>query len=157
MSKLPSPSAHLIRLAMVLVAGFIIFVGLKIWQTPDTWNFEVWYRGGTLEDMKKLPRIHGGNESCKSCHADEYEDATSYKHKTLNCEGCHGELSKHIKDDKKIGDAKGKDNWVCLNCHEERISRPKDHKQFPGKVKRHQGIKAGTFCVKCHDPHDPAM
>jgi hypothetical protein len=33
---------------------------------------------------------------------------------------------------------------------------PKDHPQFPGDVEKHQNIKEGRLCVKCHDPHDPA-
>lgn len=129
-----SPRTHLYRLGVVLVACFAGFLVIRAYAIPDSWNHNAWYRGDTLEDLKKLPLNYGGNESCKSCHedvslvavvekqggeefADEFEDeieaesdaepeaVMEFEHKTLNCESCHGPLIVHAKGDEKIGDA----------------------------------------------------
>jgi len=153
----PTPRSHLVRLGLLLTVLLAIFLGIKAWQVPDSWNYEVWYRGAAREEIAGLPSIHGGNESCRSCHEDAYDDATSFAHQNLNCEGCHGPLASHVRDGEKIADARGASNWQCLNCHEALISRPKDHPQYPGDIRRHKQRKEGVLCVKCHDPHDPAI
>ena len=155
--KKTSPRSHLYQLGIVLVASVIGFIVVKSFAMPRSWNYEVWYRQDALGDMEHLPLIHGGNESCIECHEEEYNDATSYEHKTLNCEGCHGPLTFHVRDGEKIANATGKSNWQCLNCHEEEISRPKDHPQFPGDVRRHEDLLEDSSCVRCHDPHDPSV
>lgn len=154
----PSPRSHLYRLAIVLVTGFIGFLVVKALATPQSWNYVVWYRGDNSEEMKKLPLSYGGNDSCQSCHEDEHENLTSFKHKTLNCESCHGALVDHVEGDKKTADAIVMDesNWQCLNCHRELISRPKDFPQFTSEVRRHKAKREETPCIKCHDAHDPA-
>jgi len=153
----PSPKSHLIRLGLLFAAGLIIFLSIKSWQTPASWNHEVWYRGAAREDIANLPSVHGGNQSCQSCHEDAYDDATSYAHHNLNCEGCHGPVTLHVIDGEKIADAKGASNWQCLNCHSELISKPESFPQYPGNIRRHEQRKEGVLCVKCHDPHDPSI
>lgn len=152
----PSPRSHLVRLGLVFAVGLAVFFSIKAWQTPETWNEEVWYRGAAREDIANLPSVHGGNQSCQDCHEDAYDDATSYAHENLSCEGCHGPLSLHVRDDEKIADARpGASNWLCLNCHSPLISRPTDHPQFSSDVRRHEEKTEAAQCVKCHDGHDP--
>jgi hypothetical protein len=155
----PSPRSHLYRLAVVLVTGFIGFLVIKALATPQSWNYVVWYRGANSEEMEKLPLIHGGNDSCQSCHEEEHENLTSFGHKTLNCESCHGPLVDHVQGDKKTADAIVMDesNGQCLNCHSELISRPKDFPQFTSEVRRHEAKREDTSCLKCHDAHDPEV
>jgi len=158
MKKL-TPWSHLTRLGIILIAGFCGFLLVKAMATPSSWNHVVWYRGDNQIEMKKLPLVHGGNESCQPCHEEEHDDVLEFGHKTLNCESCHGPLLDHVRGDKKIADAivMDKSNWQCLNCHRELISRPKDFPQFTKAVRRHRNIQKRTVCQKCHDPHDPSI
>lgn len=153
----PTPYSHLYRLALVLATGLVLFMMIMITQTPASWNYEVWYRGAALVEMKSLPLVYGGNESCVECHEDEDEEMAEYAHKLLNCEGCHGPLTFHVRDGEKTADAVGKSDWQCLNCHQAQISKPSDYPQFPGDISKHENIKKKTLCVKCHSPHDPAL
>lgn len=155
----PTPRSHLYRLGIILVACAIGFLGLKSLATPASWNYVVWYRGDNQEDMKKLPLIHGGNDSCQSCHEEEHESVSEFEHKTLNCESCHGPLTDHVQGDKKIADAILMDdsNWQCMNCHRELISRPEGFPQFTNEVKRHKTMQEGSLCLKCHEGHDPSI
>ena len=129
-----SPRSHLYRLVIVLVVSFTGFVVIRSYAVPASWNYNAWYRGDTLKDLKKLPLNYGGNESCKSCHeevslvevvenqseeefVDEFEDEIEnesdekpetvavFEHRTLNCESCHGALADHARGDEKTGDA----------------------------------------------------
>jgi len=154
----PSPRSHLYRLLIILLVCAFGLIGLKSLAMPASWNYVVWYRGDNQEDMKKLQLVHGGNDSCQSCHEEEHENVLEFEHKTLNCESCHGPLTDHVEGDKKIADAIVMDesNWQCLNCHSELISRPKDFPQFTSKVRRHEAKREKTPCIKCHDAHDPA-
>ncbi|MFQ5636335.1 MAG: hypothetical protein ACE5G3_13530 [Gammaproteobacteria bacterium] len=153
----PSPRAHLFRLALLLLLGVVAFLGVKNLMTPASWNYEVWYRAAARGELAGLPAVHGGNESCQSCHEDAYDDVTSYSHETLNCEGCHGPLTKHVRDGEKIAHAREGSNWQCLNCHAASISKSPDFPQYPGNVRRHKQRKDGVLCTKCHDPHDPTV
>ena len=129
-----SPRSHIYQLGIVLAICFICFQVIRSYAIPDSWNYNAWYRGDTLEDLENLPLNYGGNESCQSCHedvslvevvenqggeefVDEFEDeieaesdeepeaVMEFEHKTLNCESCHGPLIAHAKGDEKIGDA----------------------------------------------------
>lgn len=156
----PSPRSHLNRLGILLAAGFIVFLFVKGWATPSSWDYEKWYRADSLEEMKQQPLVYGGNESCEECHEDEYEEALEFDHKTLSCESCHGALADHVKDGKKSANAivDDKSNWQCMNCHDKLINRPKDYPQFSKeKIRRHKEMKEGILCLKCHDAHDPTI
>ena len=153
----PTPFSHLYRLGLVLITGIILFMMIMITQSPASWNYEVWYRGDAQAEIALLPIVHGGNESCVECHQDANEEMSEFTHRQLNCEGCHGPLTLHVRDGEKFADAVGKSDWQCLSCHAQQISLPTDHPQFPGDVPKHEDIKKDTLCVKCHDAHDPAL
>jgi len=156
--KTPSPRSHLDRLALLLVVCLVAFLIIKDLATPASWNYEVWYRGDALAELQALPLAFGGNESCVECHDDEHEAMAEFKHQTLACESCHGALADHVKEGKKFADAKvDKSRTQCLLCHQVLISRPKDFPQFSMDIRRHKTMKETTVCVKCHDPHEPAI
>lgn len=160
----PSRSSHLHRLGIVLV-GFFFFAGLVgWWAMPDSWNFEIdnWYRRDALILSASIPSSYGGNESCVECHAKADRQFSARRHRGLSCESCHGALADHVRGNQKFAEAVvDKSRWQCLNCHDERINRPKDFPQFSktgeiGKfVKKHKRLDAKTTCLKCHDAHDP--
>jgi len=158
----PSPRSHLYRLLLILLVFGIGFLVVKEWATPDSWNYEVWYRGDAVKDIAAQPLAYGGNDSCKSCHKDVSRLWRKKPHRTVACETCHGPIIDHVKDKEKTGAALvDKTRGQCLNCHLEQINRPKGFKQFSkqgeiGKsVQKHKDLDEVTPCLKCHDAHDP--
>jgi hypothetical protein len=148
---------HLYRLGALLIAFIIVFLLVKQWATPSSWNYEVWYRGDSLTEVGNLPLTHGGNESCQACHADVVKKVSKLRHRNLSCEGCHGPLAAHVRGEEKIADAIviNQSRWQCLNCHAELISKPRGFPQFTDEVAKHTTLVQGEVCLKCHDAHDP--
>ena len=153
----PSSRSHLHRLGFLLVVGFIGLLVVKAVMTPSSWNYEVWYRGDVLTDAANQPLVHGGNDSCRDCHADQVNQVKKLKHKRLSCESCHGPLTDHVRDGEKTADAKviTESVWQCLNCHGELDAKPRGFPQFTSEVNKHTSLEEGTVCLKCHDAHDP--
>jgi len=153
----PSGKTHLYRLGALLIMFIVGFLVIKELATPSSWNYEVWYRGASLIEDAKKPMLHGGNDSCRSCHEDVVKNTKKLKHKTLSCEGCHGPLATHVRGEEKIADAEviNQSRWQCLNCHAELISKPDDFPQFTDEVDKHTTLIEGETCLKCHDAHDP--
>lgn len=166
MSKAPSPKSHLYRLAVVLAVFFVGFLVLRQLATPESWNYEGWYRAAALEEMKTQPMIYGGisslgarerNDTCKSCHADEVKVLRKKKHKKLSCESCHGPIVDHVANEKKIAVALiDRSRSQCTNCHSVQINRPDGFPQFTMKIDKHKkAAKEELPCLKCHEAHDP--
>ncbi len=155
--KKPSAFSHLHRLGALFLVLIIAFLVIKHLATPSSWNYEVWYRGDSMTEEANRPLVHGGNDSCQTCHKDVVKEVKKLKHKTLSCESCHGPLANHARDDEKIADAEvmNQSNWQGLNCHEELISKPQGFPQFTREVEKHTTIIEGETCLKCHDAHDP--
>lgn len=187
MSK-PSPYSHLIRLAGILIVAGVGFAFVRQQMIPDTWNWEGSYRESALADVAAKPMTYGGNHSCASCHEDSdgthdsvIEELSTGAHKGLSCEACHGPLGEHVRDNKKIADARVEySGLVCLHCHSNLISRPPQHPKFilkdeilpdwrekelleaakergQSRIYRHnRKVHAHMDCVNCHISfHDP--
>ena len=155
--KKPSAFTHLYRLGALFLVFIIAFIVIKQLATPSSWNYEVWYRGDALTESGNKPMLHGGNDSCRTCHKDVVKEVKKRKHKKLSCEGCHGPLATHVRGEEKIADAEviNESRWQCLNCHNELISKPQGFPQFTDEVEKHTTIKEGEVCLKCHEAHDP--
>jgi len=153
----PSAFTHLYRLGALFLVVIVAFLIIRQFATPSSWNYEVWYRGDALTEEAKKPMLHGGNDSCRSCHEDVVKEVKKRKHKKLSCEGCHGPLGTHVRGEEKIAAAEvsNQSRWQCLNCHEELISKPQGFPQFTDEVEKHKTIKEGEVCLKCHEAHDP--
>jgi hypothetical protein len=158
----PSPRSHLYRLLLILVVFGVGFLAVKQWATPDSWDYEHWYRGDAVVDAATQPLVYGGNDSCKTCHKDVAKLWRKKPHRKVACETCHGPIIDHAKAEKKIAVAFiDKTRAQCLNCHLEGINRPKAFPQFSkqgeiGKlVPKHKELDAVTPCSKCHEAHDP--
>ena len=154
----PSSLSHLYRLGAVLVLGFVGFMVVKAIATPASWNYEDWYREDSKKEIASYPLVYGGNESCQTCHAEEHKELSSFGHKTLSCESCHGALADHVRDGKKIAAAKVDDEstWQCLNCHETLVTRRTNFPQFSAdRLPEHKQVAKGILCAACHNAHDP--
>lgn len=153
----PSPLSHLYRLGILAIICVVGFLVIRDVATPSSWNYDVWYRADTLKEAENQPLVHGGNESCRACHDNTVAKVAKLKHKRLSCEGCHGALADHVRNDEKIADALmvRDSTWQCLNCHGELISKPPGFPQFTDEVNKHKEVEQGAVCLKCHDAHDP--
>jgi hypothetical protein len=163
----PSPRTHLYRLGLLLILGFVSFVGIVAVATPPSWNYEVsqWYRLDAVKEAALKPSAYGGiadiavskrNDACKDCHEKSHTTVRKLRHKKLSCESCHGALADHVQEGKKVAVAVvDKSTWQCMNCHRQLISRPKSIPQFSDEVAKHAEVAKGEVCLKCHDAHDP--
>ncbi len=145
----PSAFTHLYRLGALFLVVIVAFLIIRQFATPSSWNYEVWYRGDALTEEAKKPMLHGGNDSCRSCHEDVVKEVKKRKHKKLSCEGCHGPLGTHVRGEEKIAAAEvsNQSSWQCLNCHEELISKPQGFPQFTDEVEKHKTIKEGEVFI----------
>jgi len=164
-----SPRSHIYRLLVLLVIVVVGFVAIRSIAIPASWDSEKFYRVDSLEDLKLQPMRLGGNEACagSGCH-DEPQKVAKHKarfnthakgsHSGLACENCHGPLSDHVSDNKRIASAGiNRDNTLCLGCHGPLISRPKDFSQFNPENSGHWyfDVEITKHCHDCHDPHEP--
>jgi hypothetical protein len=167
----PSPRAHLVRLVGVLILGFGVFLVVRGFAVPSSWNAKEWYRQQALVDLQQQPMKFGGSESCLACHKDKHDELMAGAHKSQACESCHGPIVHHVKGNQKIANAivdNSREN--CLNCHQKLESRPVEFKQidieaikvaveanksFDGPSKHKKLVDDTVQCVRCHDFHDP--
>jgi len=163
-----SPRSHIYRLVVLLVifaAGFAVLRGLAI---PASWDNEKFYRVDSLEELTLQPLRMGGNEACagSGCHEGQrmgkhkarFDILTRHDHSGLACENCHGPLSDHVSDGKRVASALiNRENSLCLGCHGPLLSRPKDFPQFNAENTGHWyfDVEITTPCRDCHDPHEP--
>lgn len=173
----PSPRAHLVRLAGLLLLGGAGFVAVRAAMIPPTWNSANSFREGALADIEALPMKYGGRASCVDCHEDGSEThaeaaeiLSEGPHKGISCETCHGPLAHHVADGKKIADARVEySRLVCLGCHanltgsppwfpkfvtaDEEISPRREEavKEAGKKIYRHKdNIHRHMDCTECH-------
>jgi predicted CXXCH cytochrome family protein len=163
-----SPRSHIYRLIVLLVIVVVGFVAVRGLAIPSSWDSENFYRLDSLDELKLQPMQIGGNESCGGASCHDQERVAKHKtqlatvgkgsHKGLACENCHGPLSAHVSDDKKIASAViDRENKLCLNCHGKLLSRPKNFPQFDTEKTGHWyfDVEITKPCLDCHSPHNP--
>lgn len=107
----------------------------------------------SVEDWKKI--TYRGMGYCRACHQNQFDDQGGYPHPhaAIQCEACHGPALRHPTDPPKLAIDTSRD--LCLGCHT----------RLPVSSTALAGIKGidarthnpGVECVKCHDPHRPAL
>lgn len=164
----PSPWAHIYRLIVILTVIAAGFAALRTLAIPDSWDDEKFYRVDSLEELKQLPLRFGGNEFCAGAgcheqrklamHKEHYAALARGDHGGLACENCHGPVSAHIRDGRRVAPARiNRENSLCLGCHGPLLSRPKDFPQFDTENTGHWyfDVEITALCHDCHDPHEP--
>ena len=165
-------SKHIWRAVLILIAFLLAFIAGRHFMVPETFGMAGHYRYQALEEtMARTPK-HGGRDSCKKCHEEQYALATAGKHAPLNCEVCHAPVADHARTGKDAP-KEPKEAYLaamptnptyrtCAYCHEQQAARPKTFKQVSfRKHLEEQGLPAGArmpekICLKCHSPHDPS-
>lgn len=164
----PSPRSHIYRMVMVLVVVAAGFAAIRSLAIPESWDSELFYRVDSLEELKLQPPRIGGNEACMGSGCHEQRRMAKHKqhfaalargnHSGLACENCHGPLSDHSSEGRRVAAARiNRENTLCLGCHGPLLSRPKGFPQFKAGNTGHWyfDVEITTPCRDCHDPHEP--
>lgn len=145
-------AAHLLRLLALLLAGAALFALVRQQLVPDGFGKYGHYRAGALDDARSRPIVHGGRETCLTCHDDEAKVLLAGKHGPVGCESCHGAAARHAEDPGASKPALPDTATLCARCHEQNAARPKTFPQVESK--EHSG---GEACKSCHEPHGPKV
>jgi hypothetical protein len=145
-------AAHLIRPAVVFLAGLLIFLGLRSALVPS--DFGKWghYRAGALEEIRSKPLRYAGKETCAGCHVEQAGQWEAGKHARVACEACHGPAAAHAADFDKVKPASLDIASLCSGCHEKDAAKPSWFRQVASA--EHSG---GAGCEGCHQPHHPKL
>jgi uncharacterized CHY-type Zn-finger protein len=145
-------SAHLIRVAGVLLLGAIAFIALRAAVIPKSFGQYGPYRGAALKEITSLPVKFAGHEVCEGCHSDVLEIKSKGVHAHVNCESCHGPLANHAEDPVSVIPVKPDVAKLCVRCHSENIAKPSGFPQVDAKEH-----SQGVLCNTCHKPHSPGF
>ena len=164
-------ATHIVRVAMLFLAGAVFFLVARWVLVPKDFGTYGFYRTGAIDDARLRPIAYAGRASCEGCHVGKYESETGdpdtpppdpvkdNRHFVLRCESCHGALAFHSVDQKKKEEGgEGSERPVplvsgdklCLGCHRQILGRP-DHQ--PQVVVGDHGDN--DTCESCHRPHRP--
>jgi uncharacterized CHY-type Zn-finger protein len=143
---------HLIRIAVVFLAGALLFLAVRACLVPKTFGQYGHYRAASIAEVASLPIVHAGHETCETCHADVLEIKKSGRHAGVNCEACHGPQAKHAGDPGSLKPALPDTAVLCARCHEANAAKPK---WFPAVVTAEHS--QGLDCKTCHVPHNPRI
>lgn len=145
-------AGHLLRLAAVFVLVFVAFVLVREALVPKSFGRFGHYRAKALEEIAAKPLVYAGHQACEDCHSDVVELKSKGKHKTVNCESCHGPLETHVEDPASVQPVKLETMSLCPRCHTANAAKPKTFPQV--SPEDHSG---GVACDTCHKPHSPAI
>ena len=152
MGKIFRDSGHLIRPALVILAGLAAFIVLRQAVIPKAFGQYGHYRPGALELVRQRPIAYAGQQQCALCHEDQAKVRAEGKHAHVACEACHGPLAKHADDPGALIPKLPDVATLCVRCHEKNAAKPSG---FPQVVSaEHSG---GMVCNTCHNPHNPHL
>ena len=150
MRRILRDSGHLIRPAIVLLAGLGLFMVIRSAVVPKGFGQYGHYRAGALDLIRQKPVSYAGQQECVLCHDAEAATRAAGKHAKVACEACHGALAKHAEDPSALVPKLPDVANLCRRCHEKDSAKPK---WFPQVVTaEHSG---GMSCKDCHQPHNP--
>ena len=152
MRKLFRDSGHLIRPAVVLLAGLALFIVLRGAVIPKDFGKYGHFRPGALALVKQRPISYAGQQQCVICHDDQAKVRSEGKHAHVACETCHGPLAKHADDPGSVTPKLPDVATLCVRCHEKDAAKPAAFPQVASA--EHSG---GMVCNSCHKPHNPKL
>ena len=145
-------SGHLIRPALVLVAGLGAFLVIRAAVIPKNFGKFGHYRPAALEMIRSRPIHYAGQDTCVLCHDDEAKARAAGRHAHVSCEACHGPLAQHANDPSSLKPKLPEVADLCRRCHEKDPAKPKTFPQVA--TVEHSG---GMPCNSCHQPHNPHL
>ncbi len=145
-------SGHLVRPAVVLLAGLALFLVVRAAVVPPGFGRYGHYRPAALEMIRQRPVAFGGQAQCITCHDDEAKARALGKHAHVSCEACHGPQAAHAADCITVKPALPDVATLCARCHEKDAAKPANFPQVA--TAEHSG---GMLCNTCHQPHNPHL
>lgn len=152
MRRFFADSQHLLRAALLLVVGVVLFVVLRAAFVPADFGIHGHYRAGALADNQNQPLHFAGHGACEECHSDVVAARLGSKHEQIGCEACHGALAAHAADPGTSTPVRPDARAICLRCHTQKVTIPE---WFPQVDPATHGD--GQACNTCHQPHRPAV
>jgi len=143
-------SEHLLRLALLFVAGVAVFLIVRALLVPAGFGELGHFRTGAIEDNRGRALAYAGHAACAECHDDIAAKLAGDRHARVACESCHGPLATHAADPDAVKPVKPEVVPLCARCHEMNQARPDKHPQVD--VDQHS---EGAACTECHDQHAP--
>ena len=143
---------HLVRLAIVFVAVFAVFLLIRSHFIPASFGQYGHYRGNALAEVSSRPISYAGHKTCEACHDHIVNMKKAGKHTGVNCESCHGPLARHADDPVSVTPQLPDTAVLCARCHEANIAKPKNFPKVDSA--EHSG---GIVCKSCHQPHSPLL
>jgi hypothetical protein len=150
MHKFLKDKGHLVRVAILFAAGFVLFVIAKALFVPKGFGLYGHYRAGALADNRAVPVSFAGRAACGECHTDKKDEIGGGKHAGIGCEACHGPLAKHAADPSALKPALPDPKVLCVTCHLANVAKPAKFPQIDPKTHFE-----GNPCIGCHAPHAP--
>jgi hypothetical protein len=142
---------HVLRVAGLFLAGFLLFVIVRARLVPDDFGVYGFYRAGALADVQARPIVYAGEGDCLVCHSEVDDVRKVSRHKIIKCEACHGPLWKHVQDP-DVKPATLDPRGLCLTCHTKAAGK---YVGFPQVViAAHEPNRP---CTDCHAPHRPKV
>jgi uncharacterized CHY-type Zn-finger protein len=152
MKDLLRNAEHLVRVALLLALGTVIFLLVRRAVIPPEFGKHGHYRPGSMDDIRARPIKFAGREACEACHSDQVEVKARGKHANVGCEACHGPLARHAEDPGSVVPKLPDTAVLCVRCHEANSAKPKS---FPQVVSADHS--SGLPCNTCHKPHNPKI
>jgi hypothetical protein len=141
---------HVIRIAGIFLAGFLLFLIVRAWFIPSDFGVEGFYRMGARLDAMAKPLAYGGEVECVSCHNEADDLRRTGRHAKVKCEACHGPSWKHTQEASDVKTPTIELPKLCLTCHTKAAGKPADFPQIVAVS--HYPARA---CADCHQPHKP--
>lgn len=135
---------------VLLVRHFLVPVDFGIHGRNFTYGF---HRLSNITEWQILPAQYQGNASCPDCHDIQSQENQASRHRSIQCENCHGPALDHPGKVKLLPIDRTRE--LCLRCHA--------HLPYPNTLRASlKGIdpethNPGTPCVECHNPHLPDL
>jgi predicted CXXCH cytochrome family protein len=152
MNRFFRDSGHLVRPAIVLLAGLGIFLLIRSAVVPQAFGQYGHYRPAALELNRRHPAAFAGQGECVLCHDAEAKTRAAGKHIRVACEACHGPQARHAADPMALKPALPDVASLCVRCHQKDAAKPKGFPQVAPAD--HSG---GLVCNTCHQPHNPHL
>ncbi len=143
---------HLKRAFIILIVVIIGFIYVRSLIVPGSFGQYGWYRGDSVPEIMNLTVEYAGSASCsdKNCHQAIYSIWADSRHKTVNCETCHGTSEEHVINTRVMPVPANDSRDFCGKCHYKRAARPVDFPQVDPET-HGENLK----CAYCHNPHKP--
>lgn len=143
---------HMKRVVFLLIIAILGFVTVRAFIVPDSFGQYGWYRGDSVADNRNHQIGHAGSVSCseENCHQTIYTIWVDSRHKTVNCETCHGPSQDHVSNIRIMPQPADDSREFCGKCHFKQVARPTSFPQIDPEI-HGENLK----CAYCHNPHKP--